>query len=62
MGRRPDLIRALVVIFVLGLAVTGLSTAWHSRQHQDNQVKAVKPVHHQQVVASVFRSSFDPRD
>ena len=62
MGRRPDLIRALMVIFVLGLAVTGLTTAWHSRQHQDNQVKAATPIHNRQVVASVVHSSFDPRD
>ncbi len=63
MGRRPDLIRALVVVFVLGLAVTGVSSIWHARQQHQEQAKATRPVQHhqQQVVASAFQSDY-PRD
>jgi len=63
MGRRPDLIRALVVVFVLGLAVTGVSSIWHARQQQE-QAKATQPVRHdhqRQVLAGVFQNGY-PRD
>lgn len=65
MGRRPDLIRVLIVVFAVGLGVTGVSSLWQDHmEHRSEQAQQAPVVHknaQHQVVASAFQNNY-PRD